>query len=133
MSRGWTAWALVALGGAVGSCARYAASRCAAASTGAAPAFPWTTLGVNALGCFLIGWWLPLLRARGSAGEDWRLLLVVGGLGGFTTYSAFAAETLELWRTGSSGRVVGYVAASLVLGLLAVVAGAAVQQALAKS
>jgi CrcB protein len=129
LSSGLWSWALVAAGGAVGSCTRHAASRLVALLPAAATAFPWATLGVNVAGCFLIGWWLPALRARGPAGEDWRLLLVVGGLGGFTTYSAFAHETLDLWRGGAAGTAVAYAAASLVLGLLAVAGGAAVQLA----
>lgn len=116
-------WLLVALGGAAGSCARHAAGR---VGQWLAPhaAFPWPTLAVNALGCLLIGWWLPALRARGEAGEPWRLLLVVGVLGGFTTYPAFSAESYELARAGQTARAAAYVAATLALGAAATALGA---------
>lgn len=116
-------WLLVALGGAAGSCARHAVGR---VGQWIAPqaAFPWPTLAVNAVGCLLIGWWLPALRERGAAGEPWRLLLVVGLIGGFTTYSAFSAESYELARAGHTARAAAYVGATLVLGAAATAFGA---------
>jgi CrcB protein len=85
------AWLAVALGGALGSCARYAVRLAFAAGGG----FPWWTLLVNALGGLLIGLAAGLWR---EAPEALRLGLVVGVLGGFTTFSAFSLETLQLLR-----------------------------------
>jgi len=118
---GLAPWCLVALGGAGGASLRYAVARLGAWLLPTA-AFPWPTLLVNALGCFLIGWWSPAL-ARAHAPEAWRQLLVVGLLGGFTTFSAFSYETLELWRGGGHARAAAYVAASLVLCLAGTAAG----------
>ncbi|MAY26378.1 MAG: hypothetical protein CMK02_08805 [Polycyclovorans sp.] len=86
-----TAWLAVAAGGALGSLARYAVKLV----FGAAAGFPWWTLLVNALGGLLIG--LLAVAAR-----DWpealRAGLMVGLLGGFTTFSAFSLETVQLLR-----------------------------------
>lgn len=103
--------ALVALGGATGSVLRYLVSVLAVPLLGAS--FPWATLAVNVLGSALIG-------VCGGAGLQggWRLLLVTGGLGGFTTFSAFSLETGLLWQR-APWQAVAYVAASLALGLAA--------------
>ena len=85
-------------------------------------AFPWWTLGVNVLGSFAIGLFLTLLAWRRWS-EAARLLVAVGFLGGFTTFSAFSWETLGLVRAGEMGLALGYVAASVGLGLIAVMLG----------
>ena len=102
---------LVAGGGAVGSVLRYALSVLAVQSLGAG--FPWGTLAVNVIGSALIG----VCGGLGVSGE-WRLLLVTGMLGGFTTFSAFSLETGLLWQR-AWWLAAAYVAASLVLGLAA--------------
>ena len=86
--------AAVAIGGALGSIARYLAVTGMAAWLGRA--FPYGTLTVNVLGSFLMGAALALLVQRGLLGEPWRAGLMTGVLGGFTTFSAFAGETLVL-------------------------------------
>lgn len=100
---------LVAVGGAAGSVARYGVGLAAARWFGLA--FPWGTLFVNVLGGLLIG----LLVARvGPLNEDMRLLLGVGALGGFTTFSTFSLESVRLFETNIGGALL-YVAASVVL------------------
>jgi len=102
---------LVALGGAVGSVARYGAGLAAARWLGAG--FPWGTLIVNVLGSFAIG----VLAARvGPEDESLRLLLGVGLLGGFTTFSTFSLEMLRLMEQHPLQAVL-YAGASVVLGL----------------
>jgi CrcB protein len=100
---------LVALGGAVGSVARYGVGFAAARWFGLA--FPWGTLTVNIVGGVAMG----LLAARvGPENESMRLLLGVGLLGGFTTFSAFSLETVRLMEH-QPGLAVLYAAASLLL------------------
>jgi CrcB protein len=108
---GWTSLALVAAGGAAGSVARYLVSVAAAGWVGTA--FPWGTLAVNILGSACIG----LAGGLGLEGQ-WRLLLVTGVLGGFTTFSAFSLETGLLFGRAWWLAAI-YVGASLVLGLAA--------------
>lgn len=114
---------LVATGGAAGSVLRYLAGL-ATKSIAGDSAFPWGTLVVNVLGCAAIGAVLDWLPSRGEQAEQWRCLLVVGVLGGFTTFSAFGAETLALWRAGQLALALANVAAQLLLGLAAVAGGA---------
>ena len=100
---------LVAAGGAVGSLARYGVGLAAARWLGAG--FPWGTLMVNVAGGLAMG----LLAARVSPEhEQLRLLLGVGVLGGFTTFSAFSLETVRLMEQGAASAAL-YVIASLVL------------------
>ncbi len=108
---------LVALGGALGSLARYGVGVAAARWLGLA--FPWGTLAVNVAGGFAMG----VLAARiGPDQENLRLLLGVGVLGGFTTFSAFSLETVRLMEQAPAQGAL-YVAASLVLSVGACWAG----------
>lgn len=81
-------------------------------------AFPWHTIAVNVIGCFAIGL-LAGSSAFNELPEEWRLAATVGLLGGFTTFSAFSAETVALARTGQTPVAMLYVAASLAVGLAA--------------
>jgi len=103
---------LAGTGGFVGAVCRYGISVLLKPQS---EAFPWATLGINVLGCFLIGLLQPMLRR-----EELLVFVVPGILGGFTTFSAFGHETYELVRRESPGLAVAYVAASVVLGLAAV-------------
>ena len=105
----------VALGGALGSVVRYACSIGAARWLGAT--FPWGTLLVNVAGSFMIGLLAALLTADGrpALGSDARAFLMIGVLGGFTTFSSFSLETLTLARAGALGAAGANVALSLVL------------------
>ncbi len=123
--------AAVALGGALGATTRYGTSRVLLASLEQHPlALPTATLLVNVLGCLAIGAILPWLLAREADGatQHMRLLIVIGGLGALTTYSAFGLETLTFWREGRITVALGYVASHLVLGFAAVALGAWVGQ-----
>jgi CrcB protein len=105
----------VALGGALGSVARFACSTAAARWLGAA--FPWGTLFVNVTGSFAIGLLAALVAADGRPllGGDARAFVLVGVLGGFTTFSSFSLETLALARTGALGAAAFNVALSVAM------------------
>jgi fluoride exporter len=113
---------LVAVGGAVGSVARYLMASSIQTATGWA--FPLGTVLVNILGCFLIGILYVLLVARPDPRQDLRALLMVGVLGGFTTFSSFSLETVTMAMNGNFGgatlNVVISVAACLVGTILGV-------------
>lgn len=85
----------VALGGAIGSVARYGAGLVATRFFG--PAFPFATLGVNIIGGLLMGLAVAFFALREPADPALKLFVTVGVLGGFTTFSAFSLETLMLW------------------------------------
>jgi CrcB protein len=104
---------LVMLGGAVGAAARYQIGTLAPRA-----AFPWATLLVNIVGGLLMG----LLVAR-EPSDQLRLLLGVGVLGGFTTFSAFSLETVTLMQRGAAGTALAYVAASVLGACVALWAG----------
>ncbi len=112
--------AAVALGGALGSVARYLAVNGLAAWLGRA--FPYGTLAVNVAGSFVMGLAMSLLVQRGLLGEPWRAGLMVGVLGGFTTFSAFAGETLLLAQQRPATALLN-IGLHLALCLLAVWAG----------
>ena len=115
---------LVALGGALGSVLRWGATSWSARLARDA-GFPWGTLGVNLAGSCAIGFVLTLAFERGYVPPALRLFLVTGVLGGFTTFSAFSWETLVLVRDGHTLAASGYVAGSVLGGLLAALAGSA--------
>lgn len=112
-------WLLVFVGGGLGAVARHAVGRAMLHAAG--PGFPWGTLTVNVSGSFLIGLLIGLFSALGAA-QPWRLFLVTGFLGGFTTFSAFSLDALTLWERSpvSAG---AYVASSVLLSFAAIVAG----------
>lgn len=107
------AYLFIALGSALGGCARYALAMAVGAQ-----GFPWGTLAVNVLGCLAIG----LLAAK-VADPELRQFLMTGFCGGFTTFSSFGLETLQLLRDGQTLAAGAYVAASVVVCLLAVWCG----------
>jgi CrcB protein len=111
---------LVCLGGAVGTGARYLFSTAMARAFGN---FPFGTLGVNVIGSFLAGVVMVLALERSALGPDTRLVLVTGVLGGFTTYSSFNQETIQLARSGSLGLAAANVAVTLIACLAAGAAG----------
>jgi CrcB protein len=116
---------LVGLGGFAGSILRYWLSGFAqriAPSNG----FPWGTLVVNLTGCLMMGVLLGLIQDRRLFGPYAYPLLGVGLLGGFTTFSAFSNETVTAFRGGLTGIAVTNILASVVFGLIAIVAGRAI-------
>jgi CrcB protein len=110
----------VALGGALGSVARYGCTGLAARVLG--PSFPWGTLIVNAAGSLIIGFLATLMAPDGRllATPDARALLLIGVLGGFTTFSSFSLDTLNLARDGEWLWASTNVVASVLLCLAAV-------------
>ena len=84
--------------------------------------FPWGTLSVNIIGCFLIGL-VFALSDRGNISPQWRLFLATGILGGFTTFSAFSNETFFMLRHGQLLYALSYVTASILVGVLATFTG----------
>lgn len=121
-------WLAVAAGGACGAVARYGVNFwLAPVSVGR---FPFATLAVNALGCALIGVLHVLIVERALLPAVWRELLMVGVLGGFTTFSAFSIDTLGLWQNHQPLLAAVNVAANLVLCLGAVALAVAVTRLL---
>jgi fluoride exporter len=114
------AYLLAALGGALGSLARWTIAQALPRSSGN---WPWATLTVNLAGCLLIGVLLAVLAARRPDDEHLRTFLGTGVLGGFTTFSAFAVEVADLLRAGAPVIAAGYVAVSVIGGLIAVAVG----------
>jgi CrcB protein len=119
----------VAVGGALGSVARYWLAAFVAGLTG--PYFPWGTLLINVVGSFVIGWFGARTGTNGPVDlpADFRVFVMVGICGGFTTFSAFSLQTLDLISTGETLRAGAYVVGSVVLCLLAVWAGVALGRA----
>ena len=119
----------VALGGGTGAVLRYQTGRGVTHLLGrhAVDAFPWPTLTVNVLGSLLMGvlaGWLARHGGEGPiGGESWRLLLGVGVLGGFTTFSSFSMEMMLLIERGQAAQAVLYATVSLLAGLSALYIG----------
>jgi CrcB protein len=122
--------ALVALGSAFGGVARYLVNIALTIRFG--DRFPWGTLAANVSGSLLIGVLSGLALARGRTvmPPEAQLLLMTGFCGGYTTFSAFALQTLILTRDGMNGAALAYVGLSVVLCLLAVWAGAVLGRSL---
>ncbi len=111
---------LVCIGSFFGGGARYLVSK--GVQSLCCVAFPWGTMTVNVVGCFLIGM-LSGLSLGSQISPSMKLLLVTGFCGGFTTFSTFMNENLLLGRAGDVLSAVFYTLASLALGLIAVVLG----------
>ena len=113
---------LVALGGAVGTLGRYGIGLIAAPIS---RGLPWGTILVNLTGSFIIGFFgtLTLAHGRFPVPESVRLCVMVGVCGGFTTFSSFSLQTLDLLRAGAMGRALANVVLSVALCLCAVAVG----------
>ena len=120
----------VGVGGFLGANARYLVGRLAVERVGAA--FPYGTLFVNLTGCLLIGIVMAFLVERGVTNPIWRLLLVVGVLGGYTTFSSFAYESVLLLEQGRIWRAAVYVLASNAGGVAACAVGMAAIRAVVR-
>jgi CrcB protein len=112
---------LVAVGGAVGSVARYLMA--SSIQTASGWDFPIGTVLVNILGCFLIGILYVLLVARPDPRHDLRALLMVGVMGGFTTFSSFSLETVTMAMNGNFGGATLNVVISVVACLVGTILG----------
>jgi CrcB protein len=117
------AYLLAALGGALGALARWVIAEALPGSPGG---WPWATLLVNLTGCLLLGALLAALAARSPEPSWARPFLGIGVLGGYTTYSTFAVEVVDLTDRGAAVLAAGYVLLSVAGGVAAVVLGAVV-------
>ena len=106
----------VALGGALGSVSRYLLGTWIQ-SVSKSIDFPFGTLTVNLIGCFVIGFLAQLAEARGVFTSESRALVFVGVLGGFTTFSSFGNDTINLARDGEMFNALANVGANVILGL----------------
>jgi CrcB protein len=115
-----TASVLVAVGGALGSWLRFCIGRAWITAIGPArtSGFPWATLSVNVAGSIAMGLLVGWLARSGNQSEAIRLLLAVGVLGGFTTFSSFSLEAISLIQRAQPGLAALYIGASLGAGLL---------------
>lgn len=118
----------VAIGGAGGSVARFLFVRMSLQLFG--PGFPWGTLLVNIFGSLAIGILSGVFLSKGTNHEPLRLLLMTGFLGGFTTFSAFSLDAVDLISRGSYGAAVTYIALSVIPAIIATVLGLAIARSL---
>ena len=114
---------VVALGAVFGANLRYIISRYAAKVMG--PVFPYGTLFINVVGSFVVGWFVIWSTERVLLDPRWRLLVVVGFCGGFTTFSSYAFESMAYFEQGQWQLMVVNIVSNNVLCLLAALAGMA--------
>ena len=109
----------VALGGALGSVSRFLLGTWTQTISKSID-FPYGTLAVNLIGCFVIGFLSQLVETRGMFTSEARMLMFIGVLGGFTTFSSFGNETINLLRDGETLSALANVGANVILGLVLV-------------
>jgi CrcB protein len=110
---------IVGLGGFIGSALRYLVGGWAQGLSKSLD-FPYGTLTVNLIGCFVIGFLGELAEARGIFASETRLLVFIGLLGGFTTFSSFGNDTVNLARSGQMLNALTNVAVNVIFGMLLV-------------
>lgn len=110
---------IVGIGGFIGSVLRYTVSGWVQQTTKSI-GFPYGTLAVNVIGCFVIGFLAQLAESRGMFTSESRLFVFVGILGGFTTFSSFGNETLNLARDSQMLSALANIGANVVIGLFVV-------------
>ena len=124
----WTVVAAVAAGGALGSAARYLVTVMVQRLFGTG--FPWWTLSVNVMGSFIMGVIVESIALRWSVGQTGQAFLMVGILGGFTTFSAFFLDVVTLVGRNASAAAGGYALGSVALSVGALFAGMAITRIL---
>ena len=112
----------------VGANLRYLLSRFAARELG--PVFPYGTLGINIVGSFIVGFFVIWTTERALVDPRWRLLVVVGFCGSFTTFSSYAYETMSYFETGQWGLMLANIFSNNLLCLGGALAGMAAARAL---
>lgn len=120
-------WLLIFLGSGVGGLARYTLSGWVQRHGNGT--FPLGTLAVNLVGCLLIGFLTAAFAGRWLVREEYRAAMLIGVLGGFTTFSTFGWETFAFFNEGQSGRALLNIGTNVLLGLAAVWAGYRVAEA----
>ena len=128
MSLWWQQLMLVMLGGALGAAGRFWLGGAMLRQFGSG--IPWGTLAANLIGSFAVGYIAVWLEGRGQAALYWRAFLIVGLLGGLTTFSALMLEALLLARAQRNDLLLAYLGGTLVAGLLLVWAGARLAEAM---
>lgn len=128
MSLWWQQLLLVAAGGALGAIGRFWLGGALLRQFG--DGLPWGTLAANLIGSFAAGFLAVWLEGRGPAALYWRAFLIVGVLGALTTWSALMLECLLYARSQRSGLMLGYLALTLVSGLVLVWLGARAAEAI---
>lgn len=118
---------LVALGGAIGAGCRHLVGVYSLRAFG--PGYPWGTFIVNVLGSAVIGALVELIARRFGASTELRLFVVTGFLGGFTTFSSFSLDAVNMIERGDLGLAVLYMGASVVLSVTALFGGLALVRA----
>ena len=122
-------WLYVGLGGALGTLLRYAVARLGVAFP-AWQGLPWWTLAVNIVGSACLGFLYVWGEGKTCFGEDLRLVLGTGMMGGLTTYSTFNLEALRMMEEGQTARAAAYVMSTVALALAAGYAGLVLARAL---
>jgi CrcB protein len=117
---------LIALGGGLGSIARYWVGSTIASRAGIK--FPYGTLVVNLTACLVIGFTLTYMGKRADLSPAWRFLVPVGFIGAYSTFSTYEWETLSTLRSGAFALGALYAVGSLILGLIATWGGAALAE-----
>ena len=129
MSGGWTQQLLLVMaGGALGAAGRFCLGGALLRSFG--NGIPWGTLAANLIGSFAVGFIAVWLEGRGPSALYWRAFLIVGVLGGLTTFSALMLEALLFARAQRNDLLLAYLGGTLVAGLLLVWAGARLAEAM---
>lgn len=111
----------IAIGGASGAVARHLLNT--GLSNSLKAPFPWGTMVVNILGCFVMGILVAAFSGFWNAPQSARAFLTVGFLGGFTTFSAFSLDTMNLWTSGDAKGAALYVVGSVILSIAATFLG----------
>jgi fluoride exporter len=120
----WQKLALIAVAGALGTLARYGLGGLVQEHSGRV--FPWGTVAVNLLGCFVFGVFWSSLEERWPASGETRTIILIGFMGAFTTFSTFIFETKKLMEDAQWLPAIGYFALHNVGGLAALIAGLAI-------
>jgi CrcB protein len=117
------AYILVFFGGGLGATLRHVINMLCARTLGTA--FPWGTFIINVTGSTVMGLIAGYLTFKGGASQHWRLFLMTGVLGGYTTFSAFSLDTALLYERGEMGLALAYVLGSVVISIAGLFAGLA--------